>query len=273
MPYDYKDEIRRVQKYYKDDPLQQRFSSLVTGPSGSGKSFMLRTARFPVHIDSFDPGGTKCLRKWIESGHIIADTQWESEDPYEPSQFGEWMKAIDLRLKVGYFDHFGTYALDSASTWGDAVMNYQLKEVNKAGEAPKWNRDYTPQKTFMINYIKKLMKLPCDFIMTGHLDEKEEIIGQTKAGADIKRYFYRFMTTGKATVTIPLQFDELYVLEGEDSSSGVKRKLITEAQGKYYARSRLRADGILDVKEEPDIKKILKKVGLTWDDKPRLDLD
>ena len=273
MPYDFKDEVKRVKDYYNSDPLQQRFSALVTGPSGSGKTFMLRTGRFPVHVDSFDPGGTKCLKKWIDAGHIIADTQWESEDPYDPKRFGEWMAAVDLRLKIGYFDHFGTYALDSASTWGDAVMNYQLEKVGKAGEAPKWNRDYTPQKTFMINYIKKLMKLKCDFIMTGHLEEKEETIGQTKGGEAIKRYFYRFMTTGKATVTIPLQFDELYVIEGEDSSTGVKRKLITESQGKYYARSRLKGDGVLSHVEEPDIKKLLKKVGLDWDDKPRLEVD
>ena len=81
------------------------------------------------------------------------------------------------------------------------------------------------------------------------------------------------MTTGKATVTIPLQFDELYVIEGEDSSTGVKRKLITESQGKYYARSRLKGDGVLSHVEEPDIKKLLKKVGLDWDDKPRLEVD
>jgi len=271
MPYDAKTELERVRNYYKSDSLQKRFSALVTGESGSGKTFLLSTARFPIHIDSFDPGGTKCLRKWIESGDIIADTQWEREDPYDPKVFGEWMKAVDIRMKTGYFDMFGTYALDSASSWGDAVMNYQLGKADHAGGAPKWNRDYTPQKTFMINYVKKLMNLSCDFIFLGHLKMLEEVVGQTKEGSDLKKVSYRFFTTGQAMVTIPMQFDELYVLKGEETSSGIRRELLIDSQGKYIARSRLKADGKLNDKEEPNIKKLLKKLNLSFEDKPKLE--
>lgn len=182
------------------------------------------------------------------------------------------MKTVDIRLQTGYFEMFGTYVLDSASSWGDAVMNYQLGKADRAGEAPKFTKDYTPQKTLMINYIKKLMNLPCDFILTGHLRQLDEVVGQTKDGSDIKRVYYRFFTTGQAMVTIPMQFDELYVLRGEETSSGVRRELVTDAQGKYVARSRLKAGGKLLEKEEPNIKKILKKVGLSWEDKPKLEL-
>lgn len=272
MPYDAKTELDRVRKYYANDSLQKRFSALVTGESGSGKTFLLSTARFPIHIDSFDAGGSKSLRKWIERGDVIADTQWEREDPYDPKVFGEWMRTVDIRMQTGYFNMFGTYALDSASSWGDAVMNYQLGKVQKAGEAPKWNRDYTPQKTLMINYLKKLMNLPCDFILTGHLRQLEETIGQTKDGTDIKRVYYRFFTTGQAMVTIPMQFDELYVLTGHETSSGLKRELLVESQGKYIARSRLKGSNMLSDKEDPDIKKILKKVGIECTDKPKLNL-
>jgi hypothetical protein len=180
------------------------------------------------------------------------------------------MKTVDIRLRTGYFNMFGTYVLDSASTWGDAVMNYQLGKAKHAGEAPKWNRDYTPQKTLMINYIKKLMNLPCDFILTGHLRQMEEVVGQTKDGESIKRVYYRFFTTGQAMVTIPLQFDELYVLVGEETSRGIERKLLVESQGRYIARSRLKGDGKLDATEPADIKGLLKKIGLSWEDKPTL---
>jgi len=273
MPYDAQAELKRVKEYYNSDRLQKRFSALVTGESGSGKTFLASTCRFPVHIDSFDPGGTKGLRKWIERGDVIADTQWEAEDPYAPSKFGEWMRTIDIRMEVGYFDLFGTYILDSATTWGDAVMNYQLASVDKAGDAPKWNRDYTPQKTKMINYIKKLMNLPCDFILTGHLRAIEEVLGQTKEGSDIKRVKYRFLTTGQATITIPLQFDEIYVLIGDETSSGLVRKMLINAQGTYIARSRLKGDGVLNDTETPDIRKLLKKIGMTWEDLPKLKME
>ena len=270
MAYSKLDELKRVQAYYDSDRLQNRFSALVTGETGSGKTFLVRTARQPIHVDSFDPGGTKCLMDMIRAGKVVADTQWENEDPYAPSVFGEWMKTVDIRMRTGYFDMFGTYVIDSASSWGDAAMNYQLGRVEHAGEAPKWNRDYTPQKTYMINYIKKMMNLPCDFILTGHLRAIEEVMGQTKEGSDIKRVKYRFFTTGQAMVTIPMQFDELYVMVGKETSKGIKRELLIDAQGVYVARSRLKGDGKLNEIEETDIRKLLKKIGLDWENKPAL---
>lgn len=272
MPYDNKAELKRVRDYYTGDPLQKRFSALVTGGIGAGKTYLLHTARRPVHIDSFDPGGTKCLRELIAKGDIVADTQWETEDPFAPDKFAKWMKTTDIRLSVGYFSQFGTYCIDSSTTWGDAVMNYQLASNSRAGEAPKWSHDYVPQKVFMVNYIRKLMSLPCDFILTGHLREIEEILSiDVKTGVQRKNVEYRFYTTGQAVLTIPLLFDELYVIIGEDGPGGVKRKMLIDAQGKYIARSRLRANGKLDATEEPDIRALLKKIGLGWEDKPKLE--
>ncbi len=273
MTYGKLDELKKVRDYYNQDPLQKRFSALITGESGAGKTFILRTARFPIHIDSFDPGGTKCLTNLIRSGDVIADTQWELEDPYKPRVFANWMKAIDIRLRTNYFDMFGTYVIDSASTWGDAIMNYQLNSQSRAGEAPKFTKDYTPQKILMINYIKKLMSIKCDFILTGHLKTTEEIVGQTKDGTPLKKTKYRFNTTGKAVITIPLQFDEIYVIRGFPGPGGTKRELLVDSQGQYIARSRLRANNKLNSIEEPDIKKLLKKIGLSWQDKPKLNLE
>ena len=272
MAYDKLAELKKVKAYYDQDALQKRFSALILGESGAGKTFILRTARRPIHIDSFDPGGTKCLRDLINSGDVIADTQWEKEDPYNPKVFANWMRATDIRLQTGYFEMFGTYCIDSASTWGDAIMNYQLNSQDRAGEAPKFTRDYTPQKILMINYIKKLMNIPCDFVLTGHLREIEEVVGSTKEGSSIKKTKYRFNTTGRAVITIPLQFDEIYVLVGKPGPQGIKRELLIDSQGQYVARSRLKADNKLSSVEAPDIKRILKKIGLNWQDKPKLDL-
>jgi hypothetical protein len=272
MPYDYQQELKRVKDYYDQDPLQKRFSALVTGETNAGKTFLLRTARKPVHIDSFDPGGTKCLRDLIKSGDVIADTQWEADDPFNPDKFAKWMKAIDVRFQIGYFKHFGTYCIDSATTFGEAVMNYQLASRGSAGEAPRRNVDYVPQKTLMSNYIKKLMAIPCDFILTGHLKEIRKLISiDAKTGIAHEEIKYRFFTTGQAVITIPLLFDEIYVLTGDDSRGRTpKRKMLIDSLGTYIARSRLKAKGLLDATEEPDIKGILKKIGLDWADKPKL---
>ncbi len=271
MPYDALAELNKVREYYKGDPLQKRFSALVTGETNAGKTYLLRTARKPIHIDSFDPGGTKCLRDLIELGDVIADTRYENDDPYEPKAFAEWMKAVDLRMHLKYFDQFGTYCIDSATTFGEAVMAYQLGNKSRAGETPQHNHDYMPQKTFMTNYIRKLMTLPCDFILTGHLREIKKLISiDTKTGITREEIKYRFYTTGQAVVTIPLLFDEIYVIVGKEGREGPKREMLIDSMGEYVARSRLKAKGLLNSIEEPDIKALLKKSGFGTEDKPKL---
>jgi len=271
MPYDAQKELENVRNFYNGDKLQKRFSALITGETNAGKTYILRTARKPIHVDSFDPGGTKCLRDLIESGDVVADTQWEADDPYKPKAFAEWMKAIDRRLQYGYFDMFGTYCIDSATTFGEAVMNYQLGMKSRAGEAPQRNIDYMPQKTYMSNYIRKLMRLPCDFIVTGHLREVRKLISiDNKTGIAREDIKYRFYTTGQAVVTLPLLFDEIYVITGDEGSSGPRRKMLVDSLGTYIARSRLKMNGLLNAEEEPDIKKLLLKAGFSTEDKPRL---
>lgn len=274
MTYDYRSELARVRTYYTGDPLQKRFSALICGGIGTGKTYLLRTARFPVHIDSFDPGGTKCLKPWIDKGLIIADTSFEDEDPFNPSQWARWMKAIELRFKINYFNYFGTYAIDSSTKWQDAAMNAQLALAGRAAQAPQRNHDYVPTKVNMVNYINKLMKIPCDFILTGHFREDEEILAiDTKTGIEKKKVEYRYLTIGQAATTIPLLFDEIYVLQTRETSKGLEHELLIEAQGKYTARSRLKSNGKLDAVEPANIKELLKKIGLTWEDKPKLELD
>jgi len=271
MAYDANAELEKVRAYYKQDPLQKRFSALITGETNAGKTYLLRTCRKPIHIDSFDPGGTKCLRDLINSGDVIADTRFEDDDPYNPKAFAEWMKAVDLRFHIKYFEQFGTYCLDSATTFGEAVMNYGLGDKNRAGETPQMRHDYMPQKTFMTNYIRKLMTLPCDFILTGHLRELRKVLSvDTKSGVVREEVKYRFYTTGQAVVTIPLLFDEIYVITGEEGREGPKRKMLIDSMGTYVARSRLKSKGLLNSIEEPDIKALLKKAGFDPSDKPSL---
>ena len=258
MPLDIKTEISKIKEFYKNDVKQNSFNLLLLGESGSGKTFLSRTARKPVHIDSFDIGGTKCVEKWIDKGEIYADTQWESEDPLKPSEFKKWKKEFEYRLTGGYFNYFGTYWLSSGTSWSDAVMNYVLAKAGLAGEAPRFTKDYTPQKVMIRNYITKMLSLPCDFVFEGHLKLVED---------PDKGTVFRFMTTGQGMVTIPLLFDEIYVTSPKETSNGIEYRLLTKSTGTYLARSRLSADGLLDTYEKPDIKHILKKVGRDYKDK------
>jgi len=266
-----KEEFEKLRQMYNEDPRQQSFNALVLGEMGSGKSFLERTARMPVHIDSFDPGGTKCLQK--NDGQelldgIFADTRFESEDRLHPTMYQIWKTEFMRRKTSGYFDGIGTYCLDSSTRWAESIMNRILQKagvITGASDAigdgiPRFTKDYTPQKIEIQNMINLILDLPCDCIITGHLEQtKDEGTG---------RVTYRYMTTGKGALIIPTLFDEVWVMDPKETSSGVAYRILTKNTGTYAARSRLAKGGLLETYEEPNIKKILTKVGMLRPDKP-----
>lgn len=268
----------KLKTLYAENVRNKVFHVLLTGETGTGKTHLLRTARRPVHIDSFDPGGTIPLQDLIEQGHIIVDNQYEQEDRTRPTMYAKWQSTFDQRLMSGYFNVFSTYCLDSSTLWSEAVMNYVILKaststnthINKIspGDAPRFNHDFSPQKNLIQNAMRKILTLPCDVIVTGHLSAEYEtrIVGgeevQIKTGM-------RYMTTGQGRIIIPLMFSELWVMFAEAKGTGTEYKVLTAKHGLYQAKTRI-GSGKFATFETPDIKALLKKAGWPTEDKPAL---
>ena len=141
-------------------------------------------------------------------------------------------------------------------------MNRILQKAGIPGTAPRFTKDYTPQKIELFNMLSWCLDLPCDFILTGHLEQYEN--------AEDKTIRYRYMTTGKGAIIIPTKFDEIYVMVPKETSEGVSYRLLTKNTGTYTACSRLAKDGLLELYEKPDIKGLLRKAGMDASDKPLL---
>lgn len=263
MPVDARIEAEKLRKMYEEDPRQKYANILLTGETGTGKTYSLLTAPRPVHIDSFDPGGTKGLKKAIQEGYIIPDVRFEDEDPMNPSVFKEWKNIFTQRAEGHYFDSIGTYCLDSSTTWTDAILNYHQGKRSGAGTVPEWNKDYHPQKVDIRNYLRVAMKQKCHFILTGHLEVQKD-----KEGNVVAR---RFMMTGKGAVVIPLLFDEIWVAETKETPKGLEYQVLLQKKGLLLGRSRLAADGVLGQTEPLNLREIFKKAGMSYEDKPALE--
>ncbi len=256
---DIRDEFLKVRERYAEDSRTRAFNALIYGRPGTGKTFSLRSAVKPVLIHSFDPGGSLCLRQWIDKGEILVDSRFEKEDAKSPSSYEEWEQEFNRLRTSSFFDHIGTYVIDSVTTWSESLMNSILKKRGHLDEVPQI-KEYLIQMFTIRDVMKICTGLPCNFIAIAHLDFiKDEESGRAVTGP---------MVTGKMSEKLPLLFDEVYVALAKEKPSGIEYSFLTENSGYYLARSRLSEGTKLKRYEEPDIRAILHKTGFPVQDKP-----
>lgn len=255
-----------LKNLYESNPTTNRFNVIIHGDIKSGKTTMLKTCRLPILIHSFDPGGTDVLKDEIEAGKVLVDKRFETDDPYAPTAFRMWMDELARLIKMDFFSHVGTFVIDSVTTWSQIIMYEVIRQAVKAnpkkrtiGSQP-YENDWLPQMQYIENYMRKFLALPCDCVLLGHseykMDRDNNIIGDLG-----------LMITGKLRTRVPALFSEVYYLKIKNYQTG-ERELLTQPDYQIMAGTRLGAGGKLLKYERPDFKHILRKVGMSVEDRP-----
>lgn len=254
--------IAKVREAYAASPSKYT-NVLVYGDIGTGKTQLASTCPTPVFIDCFDPGGTKtrALQPLIEKGDIIVENRWETDSWKAPFAFAEWEREMAERRRENFFDHIGTYVLDSITKWADSMMFEILKRgtrgVSRAGKLPEL-QDYVPQQLTTVDWLNQLMGLPCHVLVTGHMAlVKDDLSGKIETG---------LLLAGKLTEKVPLIFDEKWISRVKGAGDYV---LQVHADGYYKAETRM-GGAKFDLYEKPDFRALLRKAGRDASDKPSL---
>lgn len=273
-PIDIQEEFNKIRAIYPDRG-RGKANFLIIGPHGEGKTYNIVNAPGPILIHSFDQGGSECIpEEHIKSGRVIIDSRFEDDSPHTPVAYRAW-EAEFLRLKrSGFFEHIGTYVIDSWTRFSQALMNEILKSRGRKPPSARADLGRDPdivpemgdynvhQKTLAMN-LADITSLPCNTAVLAHLNtDKDENTG---------RLFSSVMMDGKKFAQmVPTLFDEVYFASSKPK--GPNERIYTYQlvpRGHFPARSRLRGDGSrLGAEEEQNLAEILKKAGRPYEDKP-----
>lgn len=272
QPIDFKKQLDSIRAAYAAEGSSSNFSMLLIGDPGAGKTSLLRTARRPILLDSFDPQGELSVLKRIngqasvEDGSILV-RRFADENSKKPSEYARWDPLFQKDIETGFLNNFGTYCIDSGTTFIQAAVN-ELIKVRRA-KNPKLDPDaldqagYRPLYNMVRDVIKMASSQKCDFIFTIHLlpAERDEISGSFQ---DRELAVFRTLKS-----ELPLLFSERYVMQRSTVGGKESFKLLTAPKGLIkLASTRIGGHGLLAAEEEADIKAILKKVKFPTEDKP-----
>lgn len=262
----------KLQSLYAGKDTKKALSALILGDKGAGKTTLLETCRKPVLHICFDPDGEQlpCIRRMVERGECLSVVHYQANDATAFKTFeGDWPMLSD----PSFISQFATTCLDSLTTFGEAgkelVLANVLGTLHKGGkhEEHMEQQDWGTFADLMRKYIKAFLHLPTDTIILGHIrNDKDELTG---------RIIKEVMLPGRTAQIAPVWVSELWYLEVKSTydAKGVTntvRRLVTGNTGDYKGSTRIGGSGLLDLYEHADIKAILRKVGLSTEDKPPL---
>ncbi|MBF0290525.1 MAG: AAA family ATPase [Nitrospinae bacterium] len=218
----------------------ERFTALVIGAAGIGKTSLLRTipADEKVCVLSAE-GGLLCVRDLVQAGHI---------EGFEIGTFTEFKEAFDFLAHDNQArERYRWIFIDSLTEIaGRCVEAYQAKYPDKKDSFNLWG-GYRDSMTVLIKGFRDLA--PYNVVFTC-LEEKDK--------DDINRIYYMPALAGKEVKErLTSYFDEVFYMTTLESGGTVERVFFTQPYERRPAKDR---SGRLDLVEKPDLQVIKQKI-------------
>lgn len=252
------DRVAKLCAAYKDIRSKGNIGFLLMSMAGAGKTTLLATMPLPILIDHFDYRGSKIIDPLIDSlpeGTIVVRPFWNVETAYR-----DWVAQFQYDIATGFHKNFATYAIDTLTTFSEAVVHWAVAENNKNNTGIPFKNDYLTINGKIKNAITLALSQDCHVVLTTHLDRyKDDITGNLVV--DVK-------AIGGLKSFIPSLFTEKYLLYVDPQNNS--RWIRTTNFGAYQASTQIGAHGVFNDWEPPDLRAMIKKAGYNSDDKPNL---
>lgn len=204
---------------------------LVYGQAGAGKTRLIRTLPSPVIFSA-------------EAGLLSLK---DENIPYETiNSMDDLRSAYQWCVESEEAKQFKSIALDSISEVAETVLAKELKN-SKDGRAA-----YGEMNNVMMSLIRSFRDIAGKHVyMSAKLDKIQDENG---------RILYGPMMPGKLLSNqLPYLFSEVFALRAERTPDGeIQRALQCQSDGLWQAKDR---SGVLEPWEEPDLGKIIGKIG------------
>lgn len=216
---------------------EDRVKLLLYGDPGEGKTVFAASFPGPIKFFDFDGKADSAALFFKDNPEVLENVDVVElagnlvEDPIVNLN-----KIINEELipqqKTGEM-HFKTLVLDSITTFSRAVLNHIVKtnpgikrNQTKQGVQPGL-QDYGILKREFAKLIPGLLSLPCNVVMTAHMDtQKDEVSGEIIRGP---------IMDGAFSAQLPIYFKEVWRLYTEKD----QRLAQTQSNYKYKCRSQI----------------------------------
>jgi len=217
-----------------------RFTALVIGESGIGKTSLIRTLPDDENVCLLSAeSGLLCIRDLVKSKRVTG---------FEIGSFAEMREAFSMLNTDKFKEHYKWIFIDSLTEIASrAVEAMKAKYPKKADSFPMWG-EYNDLMTQMIKGFRDISHYSVVFTCLPSIEKDETN----------KRYTAPSISGSGLKERLTSYFDEVfYMTSQKDSDGNDERVFITQPWERYPAKDR---SGALALIEQPNLTEIKHKI-------------